>query len=471
MLATRKTKPLRYAIVDIETTGGMAKRDKIIEIAVVIHDGQSIIDQYSTLVNPERSIPYEITRITGIDNSMVEDAPRFFEIAKEFIMRTQGAIFVAHNVNFDYSFIREEYDRLGYTFSMRQLCTVKLSRKSFPGLHSYSLGNLIKHFDIAVNARHRALDDAIATTQIFSMILGLKNSSDDVAILINRGVKETKLPETISIERLQALPECTGVYYFYDLYGTIIYVGKSINIKSRIMQHFSQINAKSEKLMRLANDIDFVETGSELIALLLESEEIKALNPTINKAQKTKTYPFVIYSFKDDLGYTQLGLKKESSKGKITDKTLSYYSSIQAGKSYLSYIRELHQLCEEKIAIQGDKEKRCIYYSMGECYGACKQLESSIAYNNRADQAAEDLTRIFDHDFILISEGRNKDELGLVLVEERSYKGFGYISYEDANMGIEELKEAIEPRYSSPESNMIIQQFMREKKYLRKIDL
>jgi DNA polymerase III subunit epsilon len=470
-LATKKTKPQRYAIVDIETTGGMAKRDKIIEIAVVVHDGYAIVDQFSSLINPDRSIPYEITRITGIDNDMVTDAPRFYEVAKEFILITQGAIFVAHNVNFDYSFIREEFDRLGYTFSMRQLCTVKLSRKSFPGLRSYSLGNLINHFDIRVNARHRALDDAIATAQIFGMILTLKASSEDVSILINRGVKETKLPETISIERLQSLPESIGVYYFYDVYGTIIYVGKSINIRSRIMQHFAQINAKSEKLMRLAHDIDYVETGSELIALLLESEEIKTLNPQINKAQKTKTYPFVLYSSKDDNGYLQLGIKKETSKGKVSEKTLSYYTSLAAGKSVLSFIREQYQLCEEKIEVQGDKARRCIYYSMGECYGACIQEESSYDYNSRAEMAEQHLTRLFDHDFIIITEGRSKDELGLVLIEDKVYKGYGYISYDDANMGIEEMKEAIETRYASPESNIIIQLFIKEKKYLRKIDL
>ncbi len=470
-MATRKTKPQRYAIVDIETTGGMAKRDKIIEIAVVIHDGYAIVDQFSSLINPDRSIPYEITRITGIDNEMVNDAPRFYEIAKEFILITQGAIFVAHNVNFDYSFIREEFDKLGYTFSMRQLCTVKLSRKSFPGLRSYSLGNLIGHFDIKVNARHRALDDAIATAQIFSMILAIKDSSEDVSILVNRGVKETKLPESITIERLQSLPESIGVYYFYDVYGTIIYVGKSINIRSRIMQHFSQINAKSEKLMRLANDIDIVETGSELIALLLESEEIKMLNPQINKAQKTRLYPYILYSWKDDTGYLHLGIKKESSKSRVSEKTLSYCSSLQSGKSILSFIREEFQLCEEKIGVQGDKLKRCIYHSMGECYGACMQIESPIDYNSRAEMAEQHLTKIFDHDFIIITEGRNKEELGLVLVEDCAYKGYGYISYEDANMGIEEMKEAIEARYSSPESNTIIQLFIKEKKYLKKINL
>ncbi len=470
-MQSKKTKPQKYAIVDIETTGGMAKRDRIIEIAIVIHDGEKIIDQYSSLVHPDRSIPYEITRITGIDNEMVRDAPRFYQIAKEVVLKTEGAIFVAHNVNFDYSFIREEFDRLGYTFSRRQLCTVKLSRKSFSGLHSYSLGNLINHFGISVSARHRALEDAVATAEIFTMILEKKSSSEDVKLLINRGVKETKLPETISIERLHGLPESVGVYYFYDIYGDIIYVGKSINIRTRIMQHFSQINSKSEKLMRLTNDIDFVETGSELIALLLESEEIKSLNPTINKAQKTKSYPYNIYSAKDENGYLYFGINKEGSKTTKKEKILSFYSSIQSAKSTLAYMRELYKLCEEKIFIAGEREKRCIFYPMGECYGACRKEESSIDYNSRAELAEQHLTRVFDHDFIIVTEGRNNEELGLVLVEDKSYKGYGYISYNDANMGIEEMKEAIEIRYSTPESNMIIQQYLKEGKILRKINV
>jgi DNA polymerase III subunit epsilon len=470
-LSSKKIKQQRYAIVDIETTGGMPKRDKIIEIAIVIHDGVNIIDQYSSLVNPQRSIPYEITRITGIDNSMVTDAPKFYEIAKEIVLFTEGAIFVAHNVNFDYSFIREEFDKLGYTFSKRQLCTVKLSRKAFAGLHSYSLGNLIRHFDINVSARHRALDDALATAEIFGMIISKKQSSEDVNILINRGVKETKLPESISIERLHSLPESTGVYYFYDVYGTVIYVGKSINIRTRIMQHFGQINAKSEKLMRQTNDIDFVETGSELIALLLESEEIKTLNPQINKAQKTKLYPYCVYYIEDEKGFINFGTKKDGSKGKSAEKILSYHGSLQSGKSTLSYVRELYALCEEKLIIEGTREKKCIYYSMKECLGACKDEEAVEAYNERASDAIIFLTKVFDNDFIIVTEGRNIDELGLVLIEDKLYKGYGYISKDEANMGIEEMKEAIESRYSSAEAAMIIIQYLKENKALKIIKI
>ena len=212
------TKKKTYAIVDLETTGGMARRDKITEIAIVITDGEQILDSYTTLVNPERSIPSEITRITGITNSMVSDAPKFYEVAKDVVEWLEGHIFVAHNVRFDYSFLKEEFARLGYTFSKRQLCTVRLSRKAFPGLRSYSLGNLITHFGLSVDARHRALEDATATAEIFLMILNNEENLDAARQLINLGLKESQLPKGLTIDPLQALPKSHGVIYFINIH-------------------------------------------------------------------------------------------------------------------------------------------------------------------------------------------------------------------------------------------------------------
>jgi len=232
-----------YAVVDIETTGGMARRDRITEIAIVVYDGKEIIDRFESLINPERSIPFEITRITGITDSMVADAPKFYEVAKKVIEMTEGAIFVAHNVRFDYSFIREEFASLGYTFTRRQLCTVVLSRKSFPGLRSYSLGNLIRHFDIKVANRHRAMDDVLATVDILGRILSSEEGVQKADRIINAGIKASHLPKDITMEMIHSLPESAGVYYFYNVYGQVIYVGKSINIRKRIMQHFGNIDS------------------------------------------------------------------------------------------------------------------------------------------------------------------------------------------------------------------------------------
>ena len=191
-----------YAIIDIETTGGRATRDKITEIAVVLHDGQKIVDSYETLINPEVPIPYGITKLTGISQDMVESAPRFFEVAKKVVEMTEDAIFVAHNVRFDYTFIREEFARLGFTYTRKQLCTVRLSRKAFPGLKSYSLGNLIKHFEINVDDRHRAMADTLATVELFEKILNVEKGETEITDMVNMGIKESLLPPNLTMEIL-----------------------------------------------------------------------------------------------------------------------------------------------------------------------------------------------------------------------------------------------------------------------------
>jgi DNA polymerase-3 subunit epsilon len=160
-----------YSIIDIETTGGMARNEKITEIAIYVFDGENIVDEYSSLINPERPIPYNITALTGISNEMVAESPKFFEIAKDIIEKTENTTFVAHNVAFDYGFIKQEFKSLGYNFHRPKLCTVKLSRKLIPGLPSYSLGNLCKSLNINITDRHRAAGDAKATVELFKMLL------------------------------------------------------------------------------------------------------------------------------------------------------------------------------------------------------------------------------------------------------------------------------------------------------------
>lgn len=455
-----KKKQKIYAIIDIETTGGMPRRDKITEIAIVLYDGHKVLDQYDTLINPQRSIPYEITRITGIRDDMVQDAPKFYEVAKKIVEMTEGAIFVAHNVRFDYGFIKEEFAKLGYTYTKKQLCTVKMSRKAFPGLKSYSLGNLIKHFGISVNARHRALDDTLATVELFKKILHESKYADDVNVMINRGIREQKLPEAISIEMLHKLPEEAGVYYFHSDAGQVVYVGKSVNIKNRVMQHFSKITAKSTEMIKQVKDITFEVTGSELLALLLESEEIKNLQPIINKAQRTKDYPYFIYSYKDEDNYLAFNLEKTSTKNKAGKDILSHYGSLSAGKGALGMIRSNYELCESKIEVRGKATDRCIYHMMGNCYGACKGEESAEDYNERAEIARLHIQKVFDHDFFIIVEGRNIDEKGLILIEDRHYRGFGYLPVDGISMGIEEMKEAIDYKRANVECNNIISTYL-----------
>jgi DNA polymerase-3 subunit epsilon len=455
-----------YAIVDLETTGGMARRDKITEIGIVLFDGNNIIDKFQSLVNPERSIPPEITRITGITNEMVADAPKFYEVAKEVVERTEGAIFVAHNVRFDYSFLREEFTRLGYTYTRRQLCTVRLARNNFPGLRSYSLGNLIQHFDIEVNARHRALDDALATTELLKYVLQKDHGEFTIRQIINAGIRESKLPKGITLDFLHNLPETPGVYYFYNSYQKVVYVGKSKSLKSRVMQHFAKTTLKAEKLAKMVASISVEETGSELIALLLESREIKTLQPEVNKAQRTKNYPYFIHTYKDENGYINYQWLKSSIKARKNKNVLNHYGSKQGAISHLIGMAKELNLCLDKLGLK-DRPGPCYKYSMEECFGACVGEEEAESYNERALLGNELLKRVFDKNFIIQVEGRSKDEIGVVLIEDGNYKGFGYISIEDFQYGIEEIKEAINYEPENPEVNRIIYTYLNKNPSLR----
>lgn len=459
-----KIKAKRYAVIDIETTGGMIKRDKITEIAILIYNGETVEETYDTLINPERSIPPQITQITGITNEMVADAPRFYEVAKKIVEITEGCVFVAHNVNFDYGFIKREFETLGFTYTRKQLCTVRLFRKAFPGLRSYSLGNLIRHFGIKVNARHRAYDDAAATTELLEMALEQDYVKYEADLMINRGIKGSRLPETIDMEELHQLPETAGVYYFMDTTGRIVYIGKSINIKKRVMQHFSKITQKSEKMMRRVASIDCVETGSELIALLQESEEIKKYKPEINKAQRNKEYPYFAFRYIDEDGYINFKIEKRSIKREKGKDILTHFSSLNGGRNALSRIRDRFALCEHKMDDRGRSDQACLYYRMHECQGACINEEIPEEYNERAEEASQHLKGLFDDDFIVVVQGRSDDERAVILVEDRHYRGYGYMQVDDLDYGTEEIKESIDYKMTTIEANSILSNYLFENK-------
>ncbi|MEM9824358.1 MAG: exonuclease domain-containing protein, partial [Bacteroidota bacterium] len=398
-----------YAIIDVETTGGRASRDRITEIAIVLHDGKQIVDRWESLINPERAIPYNITQITGITQEMVVNAPRFYEVAKKIVELTKGAIFVAHNVRFDYSFIKEEFKRLGYTFTRRQLCTVRLARKAFPGLRSYSLGKLIKHFGIKVKQRHRAMADTMATTTLLEMILDKENSEDKINELVNLGVRQSQLPVTITLETLHALPEECGVYYFYNKSGDIIYVGKSINIKKRVMEHFAKQTEKARKLYKSVHDISFEVTGSELVALLFESHEIKTHHPKINRAQRARAFPYVIFSYYNEEGYLCLKTGRVTAKEKKELNILREYPKLTSVKGALNRILEEFELCQTHCSVDYQANP-CFYYHIQKCSGACIGKESPEDYNQRVQKAIDQLDIDFRDNFILLDRGRTPEE-------------------------------------------------------------
>lgn len=442
----------KYAVVDLETTGGIPKRDKITEIAIIVFDGHNVINEYQSLVNPERSIPPEITRITGISNDMVEDAPFFYEIAKDVITLLEGCIFVAHNVRFDYNFLKEEFKSLGFTFTKRHLCTVRLSRKAFPQLKSYSLGSLIKYFNISVNNRHRAYDDAMATTVLLKKIFEAQDTKTEVTELVNKSIKLTKLPSGLNEEDVFKLPEDCGVYYFYNQNKDIVYIGKSINIQKRIKQHFSKHTRKTDKLFNSVCEISYELTGNELISLIYESYEIKKHLPPINKAQKTKYYKYAVIQSEDKSGYFQY---KVVSVSKASDNALSLYGSKKNALNHIEYVSELYSLCHKINNI--DKSKfQCFNYGIQKCSGACIGEEPPLYYNEKFNLSLNEMNKMFDSDFIIIDEGREKNEKSVILIEGGHFKGYGFIDTNDIKYGIEELKESIKYMNINPEADNLI---------------
>lgn len=448
----------RYAIVDLETTGGRATRDKITEIAIVLHDGEQILDTYETLVNPETYIPYGITQLTGITQEMVQNAPKFYEVAKKVVEMTQGAIFVAHNVRFDYGFLREEFGRLGYSFSRRNLCTVRLSRKAFPGLSSYSLDSLIRYMGIEVSARHRAMGDAIATAELFRRIMTSQENEETAIDMVNLGLKESRLPKTFNLEKVHQLPEACGVYYFHDAEGNVLYVGKSINIKKRIAEHFADQTRKAARLQEHTHDITYELTGSELVALLLESYEIKRLRPPVNRAQRRQSFPYAIHRFYDEAGYLHFEVVKVTAKNRNQYQIVSEHPKIGNARSRLETIFREYELCARFCSLQSGTGA-CFHYHIKQCHGACVGHESHESYNERAEQATESLSTVFDHGFFILDYGRQRDERAVVLVEDGQYIGFGYIDIDDANNS-DALRDAIKNYPGNPETNRIIQRFL-----------
>ncbi len=447
-----------YAIVDIETTGGRADRSRITEIGIVVFDGEKVVASYETLLNPDCLIPPSITRLTGITNDMVADAPRFHEVARKVVELTEGAIFVAHNVRFDYEFIREEFRRLGFTYSRRKLCTVRLSRTVFPGLLSYSLGNLIKHFGITVPARHRALADAMATTELLQMALQQQEQTEAVKMMINNGIKASRLPRNISLEQIENLPEECGIYYFHDVEGQVIYVGKSTNIRKRIAQHFADTSTKGNEIRKEIADLSYEETGSELIALLLENQEIKRLKPRINKALRRSHFDYAIHSYLNERGYRCFDVVKNTAQARKELDLISEYPSITSAKGRLDYVRKQLSLCSAFTHLFPSKSA-CFHYHLKQCKGACAGQETSEAYNLRANEAYDFLRTVFDRDFLLFDRGRTQEEKAVVLVREGHYQGFGFIHQEEA-YDLQSIFRALRTCPPFPDSARIIQRFL-----------
>ena len=302
-----------FAIVDIETTGGSAANGAITEVAVLLHDGRKVTDSFTTLINPGCTIPRYITALTGIDNRMVADAPSFAEIAPILFEKLNDRIFIAHNVNFDHSFLHHQFKLLDLQFQPKKLCTVRLAKKLLPGLKSYSLGNLCRSVGIAIRNRHRASGDAEATAKLFEYLLQ-KDEDGKVLKEMTKGRNaHSYLPMNVPVEMIEQLPYCPGVYYFKDKGGKVVYVGKAVNLKYRVKGHFTNNAAgkRRQEMLRNIYSIEFKTCVTELMALILESIEIKRLWPLYNRSQKRFEPRFGLYALEDQAGRLRIWLDKK----------------------------------------------------------------------------------------------------------------------------------------------------------------
>lgn len=303
---------MRYAIVDIETTGGFPQQHGITEIAIVLHNGTEIEGRYETLVNPHQPIPPFIIGMTGITNAMVAAAPSFAEVAPQIFNLLKNRVFVAHNVNFDFSFVKHHLQQSGFDLSVPKLCTIRLSRKVFPGFPKYGLGHLCRQLGIQIENRHRAGGDAVATTAVLDLVLK-NNGGLLIKEMLQKENKEYLLPANLPKHFLQKLPATPGVYYFHNKIGKVIYVGKAKNLKKRVVSHFTglDISRKRQDFMREIYSISHVDCPTEFIACLFESIEIKRLWPAYNKSQKRFEQLWGIYMFEDNKGYLRLAIDKK----------------------------------------------------------------------------------------------------------------------------------------------------------------
>lgn len=431
-------KKTEYAIVDIETTGGNAGGSRITEIAIIIHDGEKIIDRYESLVNPEKEIPLQIFALTGINNEMVRDAPIFDDIATTVFELLNDRVFVAHNVNFDYSFVRHQLEEAGFRWTARKLCTVRAARKICPGIASYSLGNLCSSLKIPIENRHRAGGDADATVVLFSKLLEW-DSDGIIAQMIKKTATDQRLPPNLPPEDFAQLPEKPGVYYFYNRERKVVYVGKAINLKKRVASHFSghSITPQRQHFLRDIHGISFEVCATELMALLLECSEIKKLWPEHNKALKRFESKFGLFVYEARNGYNYLAVGKVGKFQNCIESFNQEYDGIILLQNLAEKFGIDHRFCSYGSAQEGVFYQRSIAAELPDREHHNQQIEEALAFLSEGRPS-----------YGIVDKGRSAEERSCIWVENGHFYGMGYIA---SDLGFEEptqLREQV-TRYKS----------------------
>ena len=446
-----------YAVVDLETTGSKPAKQRIIEVAIYIHNGKRVIEHFSSLVNPHRYIPPFIQAFTGITNAMVANAPDFADLSDTIARLTANRVFVAHNVRFDYAFLRHEFKRCGVAFDRRQLCTVRLSRAIYPGQPSYSLGKLCGNLGLPVHSRHRAEGDAAATVQLLEQMLA-KGPESVINKHIKEEVKGIRLPPHLSRQQLDALPEDHGIYYLMGPNNEPLYIGRSKNIRERMLSHFSRDlrSARAQNLKNAIHDIKTEQTGNALIAGLWESRAIKTYMPPFNRAQRRKRFRYGLFENLGRDGIRTLEVRLINQE----QKPLKQFQRRSAAEAYLVEIAEQQGLCLADANLQQSvfgSGSACNY--PGNCEKCPKNRMTEAAYEAHLDAAMAPFRYPWSN-FIVMGAGRHPEEVSLVAVQDQQYAGFGLIESPEIS-DPDWLLEQVKPGLEAADAFGIIQRYLR----------
>ncbi len=429
LFARRKLIQMRFAITDIETLGTRPGERTIIEIAICIHDGEKVVDRYETLLRTDKKIPPFIVSLTGINDAMLRHAPTFEDVADEVFDLLKDCVFVAHNVNFDYSFIKAELDAIGIQWKPKKLCTVRLARKSFPGHRKYGLSSMCEFFNIPNQAAHRAMGDAQATAILFDKCIE-EHGFEIIHEMLEHGSADAFLPNHIPNDDFEALPTAAGIYFFKDAKGVPIYIGKSNNIKKRVRSHFQPDGGERQQhfLQEIAH-IEFKLSGCELVAQLMEDAAIRQHFPKYNQAQKRKAYAFHLISFVDQKGILRLQI----SRGKAA-KSLRSFPSMKAAYKWLNELKE-------DFNIQGR------WIGLHAYQGEALPIEIEM-HNENLNRALE--SRLAQEpSYLIVGKGPQPEMKSLVWVQKGELKGVAFVDSNETIQSAEQLEDLIHPIPSS----------------------
>lgn len=452
-----------FTVVDLETTGGPAGLHRITEVGMVKFDGEKVLDTYNTLINPERDIPPFVAQLTGISEEMVEQAPLFSEKAEEILDFIGDSVFVAHNVGFDYGFLKQEFRDAGFTFNLKRLCTVRLARKVIPGLPSYSLGKLCRSLGVQVENRHRAMGDAMATTKILQLIIE-SDEKGQIEKSLKRNSKEAVLPPHLDKKTFESLPEKPGIYFFNDKTGKVIYVGKAKNIRKRVYSHFQGRHEKAQRMRQEIHDVKFELTGSELLAFLRETEEIKSVWPEFNTSQKRYGSYWGVFVYEDQQGFNRLAVDKVR-KG---SKPVRVFGGMWRARNFVWLMVKEYNLCAQHCGLMKDcfMAPGVIGEKVGEKKCSCKL--GAKRYNKKVEKAINGVEKELE-DVLIIARGRDSSEKAIIQVASGDYRGFAFVPRKTLKNGFNRLSKEVAQRKFYPEMRWIIESHLNGDKTLKTI--